>query len=251
MIAFTSPCALARACRVTLAGAVFVVALANVSHASTNSGIDTPQGVTSLPFAVEGVEGMRLVTQNPTAGPIYLGIGMTNPTQALDVNGTVMAESSSWWSGCFGSDCTGGSASPYGIYGNGTSYGVYGHGNGATTAVAGISDSGWGGYFTGQGGVYGQGGANNWAGEFYNTGGQYGVWIGNPWNNALLCLNGQCTTNLPPSPIYQCPTDYSAGPGGSWASFGCIGQLTRNPTCSNVACCPTRVVVTDNCSQIY
>jgi len=55
--------------------------------ASTNSGIDTPGGVTTLPLAVEGVEGMTLSIQNPPTGPVYVGIGMPNPTVALDIAG--------------------------------------------------------------------------------------------------------------------------------------------------------------------
>jgi hypothetical protein len=58
--------------------------------AATNSGIDTPAGITSLPFAVEGVEGMRLENVSPATGfPIYLGVGSTSPQSTLDVNGEV------------------------------------------------------------------------------------------------------------------------------------------------------------------
>jgi hypothetical protein len=52
---------------------------------AANSGIDTPTGVTTLPFGVEGVVGMTLMTQNPTIGPVYVGIGSTSPQFPLVV----------------------------------------------------------------------------------------------------------------------------------------------------------------------
>jgi hypothetical protein len=54
---------------------------------ATNSGIDTPTGVTTLPLAVQGVEAMDLVTQ--ASGSIYVGVGTSSPQSALDVNGDV------------------------------------------------------------------------------------------------------------------------------------------------------------------
>lgn len=66
--------------RLTVAGAVLVVALSGAAQASTNSGIDTPTGVTSLPFAIEGNEVMDMTASG-------LGIGSATPQAALDVNG--------------------------------------------------------------------------------------------------------------------------------------------------------------------
>lgn len=60
-----------------------IICLAHSAFAS--GGLDTPQGVLNMPFNIEGVEGMRLVSQNTGAGPIYLGIGTTNPTSNLTV----------------------------------------------------------------------------------------------------------------------------------------------------------------------
>jgi hypothetical protein len=77
----------------------FYAAFFASAHASTNSGIDTPMGVTSLPLAVEGVEGMVLLNSNPPAGPVYVGIAMTNPGYPLDVNGiihTAVSTDQSW-----------------------------------------------------------------------------------------------------------------------------------------------------------
>jgi hypothetical protein len=62
------------------------------AHASTNSGIDTPSGESTLPFAVEGVQGMTLVTQSPTTGPVYVGIGTANPAEPLDILASTTAQ---------------------------------------------------------------------------------------------------------------------------------------------------------------
>lgn len=57
--------------------------------ASTNSGFDTPTGVSSLPFAVEGNEIMNL-------GPTGLAIGTTSAAVApLDVSGGMRASNTS------------------------------------------------------------------------------------------------------------------------------------------------------------
>lgn len=62
---------------------IFVPAIsANATGAS--SGLDTPTGITSLPFSIQGSEIMDL-TQNG------LGIGTTNPSVSLDVLGEVRA----------------------------------------------------------------------------------------------------------------------------------------------------------------
>jgi hypothetical protein len=61
----------------------FLVGPASVAFATT--GFDTPPGSSYSPFNVEGVEGMRLVTQNATTGPIYLGIGTPSPQAVLHV----------------------------------------------------------------------------------------------------------------------------------------------------------------------
>jgi hypothetical protein len=55
------------------------------AYAATNSGLDTPSGESTLPFAVEGVQGMTLVTQSPTTGPVYVGIGTADPHALLNV----------------------------------------------------------------------------------------------------------------------------------------------------------------------
>lgn len=65
-----------------LVGGVVLAAFSGAALASTNSGIDTPQGVTSLPFAIEGNEIMNL----GTAG---LAIGTTTAVAPLDVYGGV------------------------------------------------------------------------------------------------------------------------------------------------------------------
>ena len=76
-------------CKIVLLAVLVLIAasLSASTFASTNSGIDTPTGVSSLPFAVEGVEGMILWNPNPPSGPVYVGIGTTAPQAPLDVNG--------------------------------------------------------------------------------------------------------------------------------------------------------------------
>jgi hypothetical protein len=193
-----------------------------------------------------------------------VGIGSQIPQMKLEVmsNGPAVYASSggSGWSGCFGSDCTGGTASQDGVYGNGSSYGVYGSNAGAGYAVLGESTGGWGGYFNGANGVYGQS-TDGWAGEFYTTGGQNGVTIGNPWNNAQLCLNGSCVTSLTGNNVtlyqnignqnlgvhqfcalasYNCTQDCHIGvsPSGtaapiSWSTFNQGGASANNVICLN------------------
>lgn len=79
---------LSRALCVTVACVVSVAPLSGVARASTNSGIDTPQGITSLPFAIEGNEIMNL-------GPTGLAIGTTATAVApLDVSGGMRGTSS-------------------------------------------------------------------------------------------------------------------------------------------------------------
>ena len=70
-----------------LSMSVLIGAIPGISaFASTNSGIDTPTGVTTLPFAVEGVEGMVLYNSNPPNGPVNVGIGVTSPAGTLHVH---------------------------------------------------------------------------------------------------------------------------------------------------------------------
>jgi hypothetical protein len=85
-------------CRLTLIfskgvlRAVLILVAASLStsaFASTNSGIDTPTGVTTLPLAVQGVEGMDLVAQPD--GAVYVGIGVTSPSSLLTLGGTTSA----------------------------------------------------------------------------------------------------------------------------------------------------------------
>lgn len=62
------------------------------ARASTNSGVDTPTGVITLPLAVEGVEGMTLVSQG-AGGPVYVGVGSVQPQGNLDIeNGSNTAK---------------------------------------------------------------------------------------------------------------------------------------------------------------
>lgn len=72
-----------RTCALVVAFA-FAVAIMPLPAFATTSGIDTPTGVTSLPLAVEGVEGMNLVAQS-ASGPVYVGIGITSPTTPLQI----------------------------------------------------------------------------------------------------------------------------------------------------------------------
>ena len=64
---------------------LITASLSTSAFASTNSGIDTPTGVTTLPLAVQGVEGVDLVAQPD--GAVYVGIGTTSPSQLLEVKG--------------------------------------------------------------------------------------------------------------------------------------------------------------------
>ena len=34
--------------------------------------------------------------------------------------------------------------------------------------------------------------------------------------------------------VYKCPDDYSITGGGDWASYGCIGQISYKPNCTNI-----------------
>ena len=60
-------------------------AFANASTAEFDTPTDPP--TRTMPFNIEGVEGMRLWTQNDANGPIYLGIGTTLPLYPLHVIG--------------------------------------------------------------------------------------------------------------------------------------------------------------------
>jgi hypothetical protein len=42
-------------------------------------------------------------------------------------------------------------------------------------------------------------------------------------------------TDAKPIQVYQCPVGWTkgGGPGGPWASYGCLGQLSANPTCTD------------------
>jgi hypothetical protein len=68
-------------CKIVLLAVLVLIAVSPgaSTFASTNSGIDTPTGVTSLPLAVEGVEGMVLYNSSPPNGPVNVGIGTTAP----------------------------------------------------------------------------------------------------------------------------------------------------------------------------
>lgn len=66
---------------VCLVAASAIWAIGAVPATATNSGLDTPTGVTSLPFSVEGTQMMTLTETG-------LGIGMSSPQVPLDVNGT-------------------------------------------------------------------------------------------------------------------------------------------------------------------
>jgi hypothetical protein len=162
----------------------------------------TDSGVANRDLTIQGLD-IALQANGTTAEYIQnggnVGIGMT-PSYPLDVNGTVRAVSTNgWWSGCFGSDCGGGSTQ-YGVYGNGSSDGVYGRGNGSGNGVFGASDSGWAGNFQGGSGVFGQS-SSGWAGQFNSQDSQNGVYIDNNAHNAQLCLNGtdsaHCMTTFP------------------------------------------------------
>jgi hypothetical protein len=76
-----------RVMRVVAFAASFAICESGSSQAATN-GIDTPSGVTILPIAVEGMESMDLVAQSAT-GPVYVGIGITNPSYNLVVSNAV------------------------------------------------------------------------------------------------------------------------------------------------------------------
>lgn len=78
----------------------FVCAMPAPPAYAVNSGLDTPAGVTSLPFSVEGAEIMTLTETG-------LGIGTTAPQANLDVNGTIRA----------GPVTTGSACSPHGATG--------------------------------------------------------------------------------------------------------------------------------------
>jgi hypothetical protein len=75
------------------------------AFASTNSGIDTPTGVTTLPLGVQGVEGMDLVAQ--PSGAVYVGVGSTTPTVSLDVGGGLRPGSSTAVTACGGGQANG------------------------------------------------------------------------------------------------------------------------------------------------
>lgn len=78
-----------------MAALVVLFVACPVSVKAANSGLDTPTGAPSLPFSVEGVEAMRLVTQNPGLGPVYLGVGLQTPQAPLDVNGGIRGSGAS------------------------------------------------------------------------------------------------------------------------------------------------------------
>lgn len=63
------------------------------AHAVSNSGIDTPSGVTSLPLSVEG---NTIVTLTNTG----VGIGTATPKTSLDVNGYMRAGSATKGTHC-------------------------------------------------------------------------------------------------------------------------------------------------------
>lgn len=96
---------LTRSCpqRVLVTPLLLIIASSVPALAATNSGIDTPSGVTSLPLTVEGIEGMTLWNSNPPSGPVNVGIGNTEPAVALDVNGAMRATSAATVKG---SGCT-------------------------------------------------------------------------------------------------------------------------------------------------
>jgi hypothetical protein len=88
--------------KVFLAALFLIAAPVSVpAFASTNSGIDTQTGVTALPFAVQGVEGMDLVAQ--PSGSVYLGIGTAIPEAPLDVAGGIRGSGNSV---VFGGHCS-------------------------------------------------------------------------------------------------------------------------------------------------
>ncbi len=97
------------------------------AYASTSSGIDTPQGVTSLPLAIEGQQGMELSKQSNE--DIYVSVGTTSaPVAPLDVNGGMRGSNSSI--------VAGGACSPEGMLGYDLTHHepVYCNSSGAWTA---------------------------------------------------------------------------------------------------------------------
>jgi hypothetical protein len=149
---------------------------------AVNSGLDTPAGVQSLPFSVQGTQVMDLTNTG-----LAIGRGQDGGWQ-LEVQGTGDQHGIFGQAGAAGYWGVGGwsnNGAAYGGLGVGNAYGVYGvssSGPGVYGQVTGSSGN-WAGEFVGNnvagsGGVLAYGGGSNWAGLFYgNTSGngQYGV----------------------------------------------------------------------------
>jgi hypothetical protein len=217
----------------------------------------SPETFGSMPagsfWIQEDCFGPRLVI----TGGGNIGFGTTSPSGRIDSE----TGGAGLWAGMFNYNA-GNPTGAYGVYAYGTTYGVYGqttnsqgvfgYASGSGNGVLGESASGWSGNFQGTYGVYGQSANGGWAAEFNSTNSQNGVWIGNNSNNAQLCLNGQCTQSLPsmPAHLYSCPSTTQLNCGGAWASFGCMGQLTTNSTCTNYVN-NGNCDETFNCTQLY
>ena len=122
-----------------LAIAMFLIISSPDAYASTSSGIDTTPGVTTLPLAVEGEQGIELSKQSN--GDIYVSVGTTSAPEApLDVNGGIRGNNSSV---VVGSGC-----SPEGMLGYDLTNHepVYCSSSGAWTAF--VSGLVWGGSYT-------------------------------------------------------------------------------------------------------
>jgi hypothetical protein len=205
-----------------------VIAPIPVLAASASSGLDTPSGVSTLPFSVEGTQIMNLTSTG-------LGIGTTSPSSQLEVDGSQVA-------------VIGRSSASNGVEGlaNTTGIGVYGESKGGI-------------------GVYGSATAS-WAGEFAGT--PYGVAaIGTTWagyfigpiyaGTNITFSDGSVQTKAVRAAIavYQCPFDGGCQDGqdqsgGVWASYGCQGQVSSQSICQNAWYANGMRACNNNCSYL-
>lgn len=210
--------------RLTIALSVFA-AIEPFPALAANSGLDTPTGVTSLPFSVQGVQVMTLYGNG-----LGIGRGQDGGWQ-LEVAGTGnqhgifgQAGSAGYWGvGGWSNDGT-----AYGGLGVGNAYGAYGYSTN-NVAVYGSSANNWSGFFYGAYGVAAASSTgNNWSGCFGSncTGGtatQYGVY----GNGTVYSVFGQSTNGYG---VYGLTTGNNwSGVFGDYSNtpYGVLGQATN------------------------
>jgi hypothetical protein len=167
--------------------------------ATTNAGIDTPSGVTSLPIAVEGMVGITLLDSNPPNGPVHVGIGTTVPASALHVYSTASAGGITVDGNSNPAITLNGSGSPRGYVGIAESPGAFSSGAAAGDIVVRAQNSNL--LFNTNGG-----GATA---MYISTSGNVGIGTINPignldvengQNTAKICLDGSCIQSWPSVP---------------------------------------------------